>query len=75
MAYRRVIKRKPVKKNCPFCREDKNPDYKETEVLRKYISERGKILGKDRTGLCLKHQKRTAMAVKRARQLATLPFI
>ncbi|MEK7565954.1 MAG: 30S ribosomal protein S18 [Patescibacteria group bacterium] len=75
MAYRRVIRRKPVKRNCEFCKGDKNPDYKNVENLKKYTTERGKVLGKDRTGLCHKHQKRLSVAIKRARHLAYLPFV
>lgn len=63
-----------MKRNCEFCKEDKNPDYKDMENIRKYTSDRGKLLGKDRSGLCHKHQKRVAIAVKRARHLAYLPF-
>lgn len=73
--YRKPIKQKPVKKNCPFCREGKEPDYKSPDVLRTYVTERGKILGKARTGLCSKHQKRVDQHVKRARHLAYLPFV
>lgn len=51
------------------------PDFREVEVLEKYVSERGKILGKDITGLCAKHQLRLARAIKRARFLALLPFV
>lgn len=69
------IKKKPVKKNCSFCEEDKNPDYKDFGTLRKFTSERGKILGKDITGLCSKHQRRLAREIKRARHLALLPFV
>jgi len=68
-------KARKVKTNCPFCREKKSPDFREVEVLKKYITERGKILGKDVTGLCNKHQLRLAREIKRARFLALLPFV
>lgn len=71
----RKIKPKPVRKNCPFCKEGRVPDYKNYEELRIYITERGKIMGKDRSGLCAKHQRDVAREVKRARHLATLPFV
>lgn len=64
----------PVSKNCSFCKDKKEPDYKESESLRKFISDRGKILGRSKTGICQKHQKRLAAAIKRARHLALLPF-
>lgn len=76
MMRRRSFQRqlKPVETNCPFCKQKKSPDYKEAEVLKAYLTERGKILGKDRTGLCSKHQRRVAVQIKRARFLALLPF-
>ena len=73
--YRKPFKQKPVKKNCPFCNENKEPDYKRFEELKVYMTERGKILAKDRTGLCHKHQGRVATQIKRARHLAYLPFV
>lgn len=69
---KRIIK---VKKNCQFCKEKKLPDFKDVAVLSKYLSERGRVLGHDRTGVCSKHQRVLAMAVKRARHLALLPFV
>ncbi len=68
----RIIK---VKKNCIFCKNKFEPDYKEVVALKKYVSERGKIIGKMRTGVCSKHQKRLARAIKKARFLALLPFV
>ena len=50
------------------------PDYKNYEVLDKFMSDRAKISGRDRSGLCAKHQRQLAAAVKRARHLALLPF-
>lgn len=66
---------KPVATNCPFCHTKTNPDFKQVEVLKNYISERGKIVGKDHTGLCTKHQSRMTTEIKRARFLALLPFV
>ena len=73
--YRKPIKIRPVKKNCPFCKEEREPDYKKITELRVYMTERGKILGKVRTGICTKHQKRVDQQIKRARHIATLPFV
>ncbi|MBI4099920.1 30S ribosomal protein S18 [Candidatus Microgenomates bacterium] len=73
--YRKPFKQKPVKKNCPFCKEKREPDYKNYEELRAYMTERGKILGRARTGVCAKHQKRVDQQIKRARHLAYLPFV
>lgn len=63
------------KGSCFFCRKRHQPSYKEVEVLQKFVSDRAKILGRNKTGLCQKHQKRVAQTVKRARYLALLPFI
>jgi len=64
------------KKVCPFC-ADKNLaiDYKDAETLGKYISERGKILPKRVTGVCATHQRELAVAIKRARVVALLPYV
>jgi len=63
-----------VPRNCPFCKGKTEPDYKETDTLAKYMSDRGKILGKDRTGICSKHQRRISLSIKRARHLALLSY-
>ncbi|GMO29905.1 MAG: 30S ribosomal protein S18 [Termitinemataceae bacterium] len=62
------------KKVCRFCSQKLNIDYKDSDVLRRFITERGKILPRRITGTCAKHQRALAEAVKRARILALLPF-
>ena len=64
------------KKVCIFC-ADKVAfiDYKDTAKLRKFISERGKILPRRMTGTCAKHQREVQVAIKRARNVALLPYI
>lgn len=63
------------KKVCVFCSEKAKPiDYKDVVTLRKYISERGKILPRRITGTCAKHQRAITVAVKRARHVALLPY-
>lgn len=64
------------KKVCIFC-EDKIDyiDYKDTNRLRKFISERGKILPRRVSGACAKHQRQVTVAIKRARVVALLPYI
>lgn len=72
------VRRRPkinVPKNCFFCSEKKEPLYTNSDTLRKYLTERGKIIGRDRSGICAKHQRRLAKAVKHARHLALLPFV
>ena len=64
------------KKVCQFCADKIDYiDYKDTARLRKYISERSKILPRRITGTCAKHQRQVTVAVKRARQIALLPYI
>ncbi len=67
--------RKPKRKVCAYC-ADKNLviDYKQVDKLKKYVSEKGKILPRRVTGLCAKHQRDLTIAVKRARHIALLPF-
>lgn len=64
------------KKRCKFCVEHMDKiDYKDTERLRKNLTERGKIIPRRITGNCAYHQRQLATAVKRARYIALMPFI
>ena len=64
------------KKVCIFCADKVDYiDYKDTAKLRKFISERGKILPRRVSGTCAKHQRDVNTAIKRARQVALLPYI
>lgn len=66
----------PKKKFCRFCQRNiKHIDYKNIEVLRKYIPDRGKISPRRITGTCAFHQRKLATAVKRARIMALLPYV
>jgi small subunit ribosomal protein S18 len=70
--------RKPYfnkKKVCRFCTQKLKIDYKDIDVLRRFVTERGKILPRRITGTCAKHQRAVAEAIKRARILAMLPFV
>ena len=62
------------KKVCVFCGKDNVIDYKDTNKLKRYVSERGKILPRRITGNCAKHQRQVTVAIKRARNIALLPF-
>ncbi|MBI2033296.1 MAG: 30S ribosomal protein S18 [Candidatus Levybacteria bacterium] len=64
-----------VPKECYFCKEQKLPSYDDNETLRRFLSDRGKIIGRARSGLCALHQRRLTSAIKHARHLALLPFI
>lgn len=68
-------KRRQKKKVCQFCADKASSiDYKDVGKLRKYISERGKILPRRVTSTCAMHQRELTEAIKRARQIALLPF-
>jgi small subunit ribosomal protein S18 len=67
--------RRMYKKDCVFCKEKRTPDYKDYESVRMYVSERARIMGRVYTGLCNKHQRRLATAIKRDRFLGLLPFV
>jgi small subunit ribosomal protein S18 len=63
-------------KQCYFCQNNINEvDYKEEQLLRRFINSYGKIFPKKRTGVCARHQRKLAVAIKRARIMALLPFI
>jgi small subunit ribosomal protein S18 len=67
--------RKMKKKVCAFCKDKvKYVDYKDTTLLRKYISDRGKIRARRVTGCCTRHQRDIATAIKNAREVALLPY-
>ncbi len=73
----KTIRRKgPFKRRvCHFCKERIDiPDYKEVSALRRYVSDRGKIIPARSTGTCAYHQRKLTIAIKRARNLALLPF-
>jgi small subunit ribosomal protein S18 len=71
----KTIVRKPKKKICAFCKDKvEYVDYKDTALLRKYISDRGKIRARRVTGNCTQHQRDVAMAIKNAREMALLPY-
>ncbi|MDR2482050.1 MAG: 30S ribosomal protein S18 [Treponema sp.] len=63
------------KKVCKFCTQKLKIDYKDADMLRHRITERGKILPRRMTGTCAKHQRALAQAIKRARIIALLPFV
>ena len=67
----------PVRrKNCYFCKEKiEEVDYKNYNQLRRYVSEKGKIRSRRITGACRRHQRQVAVAVKRAREMALLPYV
>ncbi len=66
----------PRPKVCQFCVDKvKTIDYKQYDLLRRFVSDRGKIRPRRQTGTCARHQRHLTVAIKRARHLALLPFV
>ncbi len=67
---------KKKKKNCSFCADKIDyVDYKDAHKLKRYLSERGKILPRRITGTCAEHQRQVALAIKRAREAALIDYV
>lgn len=62
------------RKVCVFCEDKKPIDYKDVNRLKKFVTEKGKIIPSRQTGTCARHQRELTVAVKRARNIALLPF-
>ena len=76
MAYDKNGKTRKRRKVCQFCVDKCSyVDYKDTVRLKRYLSERGKILPRRATGTCAMHQRQLTEAVKRSRQVALLPYV
>ncbi len=71
----RRVQNKKRKKVCYFCKNSVEPTYKDVEVLKHMTTDRGKIFPKRMTGVCAKHQRKLATSIKRARNIALLPFV
>ncbi len=76
MAFERGSRGHKRRKVCAFCVDKvQQIDYKDTNKLRRYVSERAKILPRRTTGTCAMHQRQLTVAIKRARQIALLPYV
>ena len=75
MAFDKNMKNHKRRKVCQFCADKvESIDYKDAAKLRRFVSERGKIMPRRMTGTCAKHQRELATAIKRARVMALLPY-
>jgi small subunit ribosomal protein S18 len=64
------------RKSCLFCKDKiEDVDYKNVDQLRRYMSDRGRIRNRRMSGACRRHQKQVAVAIKRAREMALLPYV
>ena len=69
------FRRAPKKKVCAFCVEKvEEIDYKDVAKLRRFVTEKGKIIPRRASGVCAEHQRQLAVAIKRARAIALLPY-
>ena len=79
MEERRTMTPRPRKgrrKVCAFCADKvEHIDYKDVNRLRKFTTERGKIMPRRMSGVCAKHQRELAVAIKRSRQVALMPYV
>lgn len=72
---KKFVKRQQKRKACLFCVEgSKEIDYKDTAKLKKFMTEKGKIIPARQSNLCAKHQREVSRAIKRARYMALLPY-
>lgn len=74
--YKKPMRKPARRKVCNFCVEKSDfIDYKDVNKLKKYLTESGKILPRRMTGVCARHQRELAVAIKRARQMALIPYV
>jgi len=71
---KKIIKIRPISVNCRFCEMGSDPSYKTYDDLSKYVSERGRISNRERSGNCAKHQRQMTQEIKRARHLGLISF-
>ncbi|MBI2443432.1 MAG: 30S ribosomal protein S18 [Candidatus Levybacteria bacterium] len=72
--FKRPARKISVPKECYFCKEEKEPWYSDVASLQKFVTDRGKIVGRLRNGLCARHQRRLTFAIKHARIIALMPY-
>jgi small subunit ribosomal protein S18 len=75
MKKKKKKEKKPSSKPCRFCIDKIQIDYKNDALLRRFVTDRGKITPRRITGTCARHQRQLAHAIKRARSIALLPFV
>ncbi|HUV35417.1 MAG TPA: 30S ribosomal protein S18 [Patescibacteria group bacterium] len=75
MKKQKKKEKKPSSKPCRFCMDKIQIDYKNDTLLRRFVTDRGKITPRRITGTCARHQRQLAHAIKRARSVALLPFV
>lgn len=71
---RRKKRKRKVNKKCYFCENNSVPDYKDTLIMRRFITDRGKIVAGGRSGVCSSHQRELSRAIKNARYMGCLYY-
>jgi small subunit ribosomal protein S18 len=71
---KKIVKERPIATKCHFCETKSIPDYKDYQTLSKFVSDRGRILSRERSAVCAKHQRAMSKEIQRARFLALLPY-
>lgn len=64
-----------TRRDCYFCKTESKPYWRDYDQLKNYLSGRSRILSRSKTGVCARHQRRLAQAIKRARHLGLLPYV
>lgn len=72
---RKKIVEVPFKKSCTFCKKEEDINYKNIDLISRYVSSKGKILSRRISGNCAKHQRKLAREIKRARFLSLIPYV
>lgn len=70
-----VMGTKRTKRVCSFCAQEKEPSFTDSAALKKFMSDRFRIIPRAKSGVCSKHQRKVTQAIKHARHLALLPFV
>lgn len=72
---KKMIKQVRFKKSCAFCKKNLEIDYKDTDLLSRFVSSKGKIVSRRISGNCAKHQRKLSQEIKRARFLSLIPYV
>lgn len=72
---KKIIKQVRFKKSCSFCKKNLEIDYKDVDLLSRFVSSKGKIVSRRISGNCAKHQRKLSQEIKRARFLSLIPYV
>jgi len=72
---KKKMKQVRFKKSCAFCKKDLEIDYKDIDLISRYVTSKGKIMSRRISGNCAKHQRKVSIEIKRARFLSLIPYV